>query len=109
MERQDVRSLKALVDPDYVSVGGPDGRMISAEEFVAEAQRFFSAGSIASWQLDSMVTHTHGDMAICSYAWNETGSHAGQRFELRGIATDVLQRRADGWVHVARHVSQGQV
>ena len=52
-----------------------------------------------------METRLHGNVAICSCAWSERGSHAGTAFALQGEATDVLVSDGTRWRHQAHHVS----
>jgi ketosteroid isomerase-like protein len=105
MQDADVDALRRLVLDDYLSVGGPEGRELGRDTFLAGAERFFAAGRIDAWELGDLQVRGHRDTAICSYAWAERGSHGGHDFAMRGIATDVLVRDGGLWRHQAHHVS----
>lgn len=105
MQDADVDALRRLVLDDYLSVGGPEGRELGRDAFLAGAERFFAAGRIGAWELGDVEVRRHGDTAICSYVWAEHGSHDGRDFAMRGVATDVLVRQHGDWRHQAHHVS----
>jgi ketosteroid isomerase-like protein len=105
MQDADVDRLCRLVFDDYLSVGGPEGRELGRESFLAGAERFFAAGRTDAWEFGDLEVRRRGDAAICSYFWAERGSHGGQDFAMRGIATDVLVRHDGRLRHQAHHVS----
>jgi ketosteroid isomerase-like protein len=46
----------------------------------------------------------HDDVAVCSYLWSESGEHEGDRFDMSGVATDVLVLEDGLWRYLAHHV-----
>jgi len=105
MQTQDLPALAATVTPDYLSSGGPTGRSIGRDHLLAEAAEFFAGARIDDWSIADMEVRHHDDAAVCSYVWAERGSHNGQEFAMRGLATDVLVRQDGVWRHQAHHVS----
>lgn len=74
-----------------MSSGGPGGRTVGRDAFLTQARASLDDQTrIDEWTVDGMETRLHGNVAICSYAWSERGSHAGTAFALQGEATDVL-------------------
>jgi ketosteroid isomerase-like protein len=105
MQDADVDTLGRLVLDDYLSVGGPTGRELGRDAFLAGAERFFAVGSVDAWELGDVEVRRRGDTAICSYMWAEHGRHGGRGFAMRGVATDVLVCEHGDWRHQAHHVS----
>ena len=105
MATKDLRELEALALDDYVGAGGPNGRELGRAALIEGASAFFADATIDAWQVDDLEVRRHGDAAVCSYRWCERGLHAGARFALAGIATDVLVRRDGRWRLQAHHVS----
>ncbi len=90
---------------DFVSAGGPDGRTLGKAALLEGMRAFLAAAEIESWSVDDLVAREHGDVAVCSYLWNERGSHGEEAFEVGGVATDVLVFADGQWRHQAHHVS----
>ncbi|MFB4284700.1 nuclear transport factor 2 family protein [Nonomuraea sp. MTCD27] len=105
MQDGDPHTLGELTLPDYLSSGGPAGRSVGRAALLAEASAFFAQARIDAWSLDDVEVRQYGDTAVCAYRWSETGTHLDARFELHGLATDVLVRRDGRWLHLAHHVS----
>lgn len=105
LQAGDLHALRLLTCDDFVSTGGPKGRVLGAEPFLEEAQRFFDVASVDGWSVSEVEVRQHGQTAICSYVWDEAGVHRGRPFELRGVATDFLVLTASRWAHQAHHVS----
>ncbi|MEU8247226.1 nuclear transport factor 2 family protein [Nonomuraea sp. NPDC048916] len=105
MQDRDTEALFALALPDYLSSGGPMGRSVGRTALIAEAAEFFADARIDDWSVDDFEIRRHGDTAVCSYRWSETGTHLHTRFALCGLATDVLIHRDGTWLHQAHHVS----
>jgi ketosteroid isomerase-like protein len=105
MQDADIDALGLLALHDYISAGGPEGRELGRDAFLAGAERFFAAARIDGWELTDVKVRRHGDTAICSYVWTERGSHDGRDFDMRGVATDVLVCDDGRWRHQAHHVS----
>lgn len=106
MEAGDVSALTELALEDYLSAGGPQLRTLGRESLLDGASEFFASASIDHWQIDDLVLHDLGGVAICSYEWTERGSHGGSAFALAGVATDVLVLHGTKWRYQAHHVSQ---
>jgi ketosteroid isomerase-like protein len=105
MATKDVRGLEALALDDYLAAGGPNGRELGRSALIEGAVTFFADATIDGWQVDAIEVREHGDTAVCSYRWCESGVHAGAQFAIAGIATDVLVLRDGRWRLQAHHVS----
>ena len=105
MANGDIAALADLAAEDYMSVGGPQGRELGRDAFLAGARQFFADARIDAWAIEDLEVRDLGDAAVCSYTWSETGRHRDVAFDLAGMATDVLVRIDGGWLHQARHVS----
>ena len=105
MQDKDLPALERMTLEDYVSAGGPGGRTVGRDTFVAEAEQFLANAAIQDWSVTDLQVRQHGDVAVCSYLWTERGAHQDVAFDLRGIATDVLVLRDGQWRHQAHHVS----
>ena len=101
----DLAALADLVTEDYMSVGGPQGRELGRDALLAGARRFFADARIDDWSVDDLEVRDLGGAAVCSYTWSESGVHGDASFTLRGVATDVLVRDEERWLHQAHHVS----
>lgn len=108
MRDRDSEALRDLTLPDYVAGGGPGGRTFGRDALLAEAREFFAAAVIERVAIEDLVVRRHGDVAVCSYAWAEDGTHGGRPFSLAGVATDVLVLAGGGWRVQAHHVSMAQ-
>lgn len=107
MADRDIDAVGRLVADTCVFFGGPQGRESGRTAFLATAQAFFSTSVIHDWWIDQIQIDMHGDTAVGTYHWGESGTHDGAPFQLDGIATDVYERTADGWTLIARHVGPG--
>ncbi|MBB4662224.1 nuclear transport factor 2 family protein [Conexibacter arvalis] len=107
MRAGDLAALEQLLLDDYISSGGPVARTLGRDEVLAQAREFVAAATIESHALSDFAVRRHGDVAVCAYAWSESGTHAGRPFALDGLATDVLVRdpREGLWRHQAHHTS----
>ncbi|MFI6818347.1 nuclear transport factor 2 family protein [Nonomuraea sp. NPDC050328] len=105
MQDRDPAALAALTLPDYLSSGGPAGRSLGREALLAEAEAFFAGARIDEWTVSDLEVRRHGEVAVCSYSWHESGVHQGTPFVMAGLATDVLVHRDGHWLHQAHHVS----
>lgn len=107
MRAGDLDALDRLLLDDYLSSGGPGTRTLGRAEVLEQARDFFANAEIETFALAAMRLRRHGDVAVCVYEWSEAGVHAGERFAMRGLATDVLVRAGGDawWAHQAHHVS----
>ena len=105
MQSADLATLGNLLADDYVVSGGPDGRTIGRRAVLEQAAAFTAEATIDDWVISAMELRVGEDHAICSYGWEERGTHAGSPFRFHGLATDVLRLTSGVWVHQARHVS----
>ncbi|MEV0154276.1 nuclear transport factor 2 family protein [Micromonospora sp. NPDC050686] len=104
MQAGDLASIAAATLPDHISTGGPEGRTVGREPLLVMAEAFLAEASIQHWSVTALEVREHGDVAVCSYEWAEQGVVNGARFELRGVATDVLVFRDGRWHYQAHHV-----
>jgi ketosteroid isomerase-like protein len=105
IQDNDMARLAETLDDNYIATGGPAGRTVGSAAALAEAEMFLSAGWVAGWSVRDVLQRQHGDVAVFSYAWEETGQHLDADFTLAGLATDVLTRGAGGWKISAHHTS----
>ena len=105
MQSNDLTALRKLLAEDYVVSGGPDGRTIGRQAVLDQAAAFAADATIDDWTVSAMEIRVGTDHAVCSYRWDERGTHAGTPFVFSGLATDVLRLEAGTWLHQARHVS----
>lgn len=105
MATKDLRALEDLALHDYIASGGPTGREIGRTALIEGAAAFFADADIDEWDVDALEVRTHGDVAVCTYRWSESGTHGGNAFALAGVATDVLVRQDGRWRVQAHHVS----
>jgi ketosteroid isomerase-like protein len=96
LQDKDMAALERMTLDDYLSVGGPGGRTVGRDKFLAEAEQFLANAVIQDWSVTDLEARQHGDVAVCSYLWTERGIHQDMAFELRGLATDVLVLRKAG-------------
>lgn len=102
----DPEALEALLSPDYIAVGGPGGRTVDRDAFLAEARSMGAAGlRVEDWRIEGIELRRRESLAVCSYEWHERGRHEGGAFELSGYATDVLVEEEGRWRHLAHHAS----
>jgi ketosteroid isomerase-like protein len=105
MQDKDVSALERMTLADYLSAGGPGGRTLGRDRFLAEAEQFLGNAAIQDWSVSDIEVRQHGDVAVCSYLWTERGVHQDSAFALGGVATDVLVLRDGRWRYQAHHVS----
>jgi ketosteroid isomerase-like protein len=109
MEGQDLGTLRGIVDRRCTFVGGPDGREVGRDQFLVTARGFFARSTIIDWQIERLQIEVHGDTAVATYAWSETGTQGDQSFSIEGIATDIHRRAEDEWRMIARHAGMGRL
>lgn len=105
LQNKDVAAIEGMTLDDYISSGGPGDRTVTKDGFLEDTGQFLSGAVIEDWSISGLEVRKHGDVAVCSYLWSERGSHEGQEFDLRGIATDVIVFDEGRWRHQAHHVS----
>ena len=105
IKSRDITALAETLTQDYISTGGPAGRVIGRAAALTEAQAFLSNGKVDAWTVRDVVQRDHGDAIICSYAWEETGRHLDAKFTMSGYTTDVITRTESGWRISAHHTS----
>ncbi|MDX5895390.1 nuclear transport factor 2 family protein [Rubrobacter radiotolerans] len=105
MQEKDVDAIERMTLDDYISSEGPGGRTLGKHEFMEEARLFLGAAEIEDWSVSGLEVRTHGDVAVCSYVWDEQGSQGSEEFDFGGVATDVLVFEGGRWRHQAHHVS----
>jgi ketosteroid isomerase-like protein len=105
MQDKDLPGLERMTLEDYVSAGGPGGRTVGRDQFVAEAEQFMANAAIQDWSVTDLEVRQHGAVAVCSYFWTECGMPQEVAFDLRGVATDVLVLWDGQWRHQVHHVT----
>jgi ketosteroid isomerase-like protein len=105
IQSNDLTALRELLAEDYIVSGGPEGRTIGRQDVLDQAAAFSADATIDDWTISAIELRVGTDHAVCSYRWDERGTHAGTPFMFSGLATDVLHFEAGTWRHQARHVS----
>jgi ketosteroid isomerase-like protein len=105
IQDRDMDAIEQMTLDDYISAGAPGGRTLGKIELLEGIKRFLAAAVIEYWSISDLEIREHGDVAVCSYLWNERGSHGDKGFDFGGAATDVLIFRDGRWRHQVHHVS----
>jgi ketosteroid isomerase-like protein len=105
-QSKDLATIERMACEDYVEYGGAGrNRNVGRERLVEVAGRFFDAATIEDWAVVDVLVRVHESTAVCSYQWSEHGVRGGERFEVEGLALDVLVLRDGAWRYQAHHVS----
>lgn len=106
-ERRDPAALDALALYDYFEfTGSADRHTVGKDAFLRLAQVRFGRATLAAWSIRDEVVRLLGDVAVCSYHWEESGTLDGKPFAARGVATDVLRWRDGSWMYLAHHATR---
>jgi uncharacterized protein (TIGR02246 family) len=96
ISRQDLNATLDLYEPDAVFVDVDSGAELHGHEQIRAGLKalFQTRPRLEGQQLQVFRA---GDLALVLSRWTMTGSQpGGERFELSGIATDVMRRQPDG-------------
>jgi uncharacterized protein (TIGR02246 family) len=104
---KDRDTIAGMAMEDFIEFPGEgDKRVEGRDAILGTSDGSFARVTIAEWSLSDMEAWRSGDMAVCSYYWQEYGKKDDGPFGQEGWAMDMLVAVDGQWRLQAHHVSK---
>jgi len=101
-KQRDISILSSLLAADFV-ITVEDGSTFGKEGYISHSAD--SSVRVDAAELSELRVRMHGDTAIVTGAYHETGESKGKRYEYRDRLTDVWMKNDGKWQVIASHYS----
>lgn len=101
-KHRDVSLLSSLLAEDFV-ITVEDGSTYGKVGYISHSAD--SSVHVEVAELSELKVRMHGDTAVVTGAYHETGESKGKRYEYRDRLTDVWMKRDGKWQVIASHYS----
>ena len=101
-KHRDVSLLSSLLADDFI-ITIEDGSTYGKVGYISHSAD--SSVHVDVAELSELKVRMHGDTAIVTGAYHETGDSKGKRYEYRDRLTDVWMKRDGKWRVIASHYS----
>jgi ketosteroid isomerase-like protein len=91
-----------LADEFTLTTGRRDSPVRSRDEYIAVTRESYE---VDEWDFARMDVRVYGDAALVRSTYRQRGRMGEERRDTTYLMSDVLVRRASGWLAAARHIS----
>lgn len=101
-KQRDISLLSSLLAEDF-AITVEDGNTYGKEGYISHSADTSVHVELA--ELSELRVHMHGNVAVVTGAYHETGTSKGKHYEYHDRLTDVWMKTAGKWQVVASHYS----
>jgi ketosteroid isomerase-like protein len=101
-KQRDISLLSSLLAEDF-AITVEEGSTYGKEGYISHSADTSVHVDVA--ELSELKVHMHGNVAVVTGAYHETGNSKGKRYEYRDRFTDVWMKTSGKWQVVASHYS----
>jgi ketosteroid isomerase-like protein len=101
-KQRDISLLSSLLAEDF-AITVEDGSTFGKEGYISHSADTSVHVEVA--ELSELRVHMHGNVAVVTGAYHETGTSKGKHYEYHDRLTDVWMKTAGKWQVVASHYS----
>lgn len=101
-KQRDINILSSLLAEDFI-ITVEDGSTFGKEGYISHSADSTVRVDVA--ELSELKVRVHGNTAIVTGAYHETGTSKGNRYDYHDRLTDVWMKRGSNWQVIASHYS----
>ena len=101
-KQRDISLLSSLLAADFI-ITVEDGKTYGKEGYISHSAD--SSVQVGVAELSELRVRVHGNIAVVTGAYHETGNSKGKPYEYRDRLTDVWMKTDGKWQVVASHYS----
>ncbi|MBI4483304.1 MAG: nuclear transport factor 2 family protein [Acidobacteria bacterium] len=102
---KDLEAFRETFDEDASGFWTKPYRADGREEILASMAESFKSIEVSHWSLRQPRVQIHGDVAVVSFHWSESGRFGDQHYDITGKATEVYVKTKKGWKTIHYHYS----